>query len=328
MYYSCTVQRNATKQPVKFCTMNKQNKQIIIYGGTGYYGHKVVEKLIEKGQPVKVVSRDETKARKILGEKVEIFQGDVTNHETIVESLKNVGSIVICLSAVSTKLIRKMKQIERDAVLMIMNEARKANISRLVYMSGYEMREQILRDLKIPEFGEIKIEIESTISQSDFNWTILGASPSSEIFFTFVRNGKMTVPGGGRNAIPSISAEDVGEITAQTVMRNDLGGRRIRLTSPEAFSFPEVALKISEASGKKVKHISIPLFIINIVSFLLLPFNPFFRFLYKSLKLLNNFPADLAENVPDDHKILRELFDYEPVTLDMEIRKRMNKNKL
>ena len=307
--------------------MKKGNKQILIYGGTGYYGQKVVEKLIDKGQFVKVVSRNKTKARNILGDKVEIFQGDVTNHETIVESLKNVGSIVICLSAMSSKLIRKMKQIERDAVLMIMEEASKANISRLVYMSGYEMREQLLRDLKIPEFGEIKIEIERKISQSDFNWTILGDAPAFEIFFAFVKNGKMTVPGGGKNAIPSISAEDVGEITAQTVMRNDLNGHRIKLTCPHAYSFPEVANKISEISGKKVKHITIPLFMINIVSFLILPFNPFIRFLYKSLKMLNNFPVDLAENVPNDHKLLQELFDYEPVTLDMEINRRINENK-
>ena len=101
--------------------MNKGNKQILIYGGTGYYGRKVVEKLVQKGQSVKVVSRDEAKARKILGKKVEIFQGDVTNHETIVESLKNVSSIVICLSAMSSKLIRKMKEIADrvGAVLMV-----------------------------------------------------------------------------------------------------------------------------------------------------------------------------------------------------------------
>jgi len=308
--------------------MNKDNKQIVIYGGTGYYGQKVVEKLIQKGQSVKVVSRNRTKARKIFGDKVEIFQGDVTNYETIVESLKNVSSIVICLSAMSSKLIKKMKQIERDAVLIIMEEAKKADVSRLVYMSGYEMREQLLLDLKIPEFGEIKIEIESRISQSNFNWTILGAAAAFEIFFAFVRNGKMIVPGGGRNAIPSISAEDVGEIAAQTVMRNDLNKRRIRLTSPEAYSFPEVATKISDISEKKIKHVSIPLQMINIVSFLLLPINPFVRFLYKSLKMLNNFPVDLAENVPNDHKLLRDLFDYEPVSLEMEIKHRIKENKL
>ncbi|HOU69752.1 MAG TPA: NAD(P)H-binding protein [Paludibacteraceae bacterium] len=308
--------------------MATENKQIIVYGGTGYYGRKVVEKLVNKGQSVKVVSRNLDTAKKIVGEKVEIFQGDVTNRATIIESLKNVDCIVICLSAMSNKLIGKMKLIERDAVLAIMEEAEKAKISRLVYMSGYEMREQLLKDLKIPEFGAIKIEIESKITQSNFNWTILGDAPAYEIFFAFVKNGKMTVPGGGFNAIPSISAEDVGEITAQVAIRNDLKGKRIKLTGPEAFTFPEVAKRISEISRKRIKHMAIPLVIINVVSFILIPFAPFVRYLYKSLKMLNNFPKDLAENVPKEHRLLREMFDYEPITLDMEIQKRMKKNKI
>ena len=308
--------------------MKTENNLILVYGGTGYLGQKVVEKLIQKRKSVKVVSRNYDKAKQLFGEKVEIFQGDVTNRQSVIESLKNVSTIIICLSAMSNKLIRKMKQIERDGVLSIMEEAKKQNISRLVYLSGYEMRKQLLNDLKIPEFGEIKIEIESKISQSDFNWTILGDSPSFEIFFAFIRNGKMMVPGGGLNAIPSISSEDVGEITAQTALRDDLNGRRIKLTGPEAFTFPEAAKHISLISGKEIKHKAVPLMVINIVSLLLLPFAPFVRFLYKSLKMLNNFPPDLAENVPSDHKTLRELFDYEPVTLEMEIKRRIKDGNL
>ena len=305
--------------------MNDSN-QIIVFGGTGFYGQKVVEKLVQKGQSVKVVTRNYENAKNIVGDKVELFQGDVTEKGTIEKSLKNVGAIIICLSAMSNKLIGKMKEIERDAVLEIMEQAKKANISRLVYMSGYEMRKQLLVDLKIPEFGEIKIEVEEKIKHSDFNWTILGDAPAFEIFFAFLNNGRMMVPGGGLNAIPTISPEDVGEITAQIVMRDDLNEKRIRLTGPKAYSFPEVAKLITDISGKRIKHMTIPLFVINIVSFLLLPFTPFVRYLYKSLKLLNNFPTDLAKNVSEDHKILRDLFDYEPVTLEMEIKRRIKEN--
>lgn len=304
------------------------NNQIIVYGGTGFYGQKVVEKLVEKGRFVKVVTRNSKNAQNIVGDKVELFQGDVTEKGTIEKSLKNVSAIVICLSAMSNKLIRQMKEIERDAVLEIMEQAKKASISRLVYMSGYEMRKQLLDDLKISEFGEIKIEVEEKIGQSDFNWTILGDAPAFEMFFAFTNKGRMAVPGGGFNAFPTISPEDVGEITAQIVMRDDLNGKRIKLTGPKAYSFPEVAKLMTDISGKRIKHMTIPLFLINIVSFLLLPFTPFVRYLFKSLKMLNNFPTDLAENVPKDHKLLRELFDYEPVTLEMEINRRFNENNL
>ncbi|MCK5220911.1 MAG: NAD(P)H-binding protein, partial [Candidatus Aminicenantes bacterium] len=123
--------------------MDKVKNQIIVYGGTGFYGRKVVEKLVEKGQSVKVVTRNSKNAKNIISDKVEIFQGDVTEKGTIEKSLINVGAVVICLSAMSNKLIRRMKEIELDAVLEIMEQAKKANISRLVYMSGYEMRKQL-----------------------------------------------------------------------------------------------------------------------------------------------------------------------------------------
>ncbi len=207
--------------------MNSTAKKIIVFGGTGHYGLPIVKKLVEKGESVKVLSRNAHHAKSKLGNKVEIIEGDVTRKETIIESLKNVKALVICLSAAKRKLIRKIKAIEYDAVLMIMDEAKKANINRLVYLSVYELRKEVLKKLGIYDFGKLRIELESHISNSDFNWTILGNAPSFELFFTLWQNNKVAVPGGGEKAIPAISPCDVGEIAAQTVVRDDLN--RIRL---------------------------------------------------------------------------------------------------
>ncbi len=302
------------------------SESIVVFGGTGLYGRKVVEKLLQKGARVRVVSRDRAKALKILGDQVEITEGDVTNRGVIIQSLKEAGAVVICLSAMHPGLIRRMKEIERDAVLMIMGEAEKAKVTRLLYMSGYEMREEVLEKLGIPEFGEIKIEIEARIRASAFNWTILGDAPSHELFFAFLRGDKLAVPGGGLKRMPTISPEDVGEITAQAALRSDLGGQRLRLTGPEACSMPDMARKVTAITGKPVKHITIPLAVIRVVSYLVKPWFPFVRYLYKSLLMFNNFPEDLADQVPDDHRKLRVLFKYEPVTLEMEIRKRLIDN--
>ncbi len=300
-------------------------KKIIIFGGTGYYGRTVVAALVARGQLVRVVSRNAEGARAVVGSEVEIFEGDVTRPGDINRALQGMDVIVICLSAMSVKLIRMMQAIERDAVLNIMLEAKKLNISRLIYMSGYEMRASLLDDLKIPEFGAIKIEIEAALRASDLNWTILGDAPAFELFFAFLRGNKMTVPGGGLKAIPTISAEDVGEITAQTALRDDLGGQRIRLTGPQAYNFPEVAALISEITGSAIQHMAIPLTVVNVISALIYPITPFPRYLYQSLLLLNNFPADLADEVPRDHQKLLELFDYEPRTLEAEIEGRLGK---
>lgn len=302
--------------------MNR-NKSIVVFGGTGYYGRHIVESLIKKEEKVRVLSRDEKKARKVLGELPEIIQGDISNIAVIKKTLSNAKSVIISVSALNFKMFNKMKQIERDAVLDIITECETQTIDRLIYVSGYQMRPDILKKLKIERFGEVKIEVENRIKKSTLNWTILGDAPSFEIFFTFLKGNKMVVPGGGLKKIPCISAIDVGEITAQAIMREDLSGERIRLTGPEALSFPEVAERISLTTGKRITHKKIPLFIIYVLSFLLLPFNPFFRFIYWSLVLLNNFPDELSSKVPEDHKRLLDIFDYSPVTIEDEIKHKL-----
>ena len=69
------------------------NNQIIVYGGTGFYGRKVVERLVEKGQSVKVVTRNTEKAKRLFGDKVRLFQGDVTEQGIIEKSLQDVGAM-------------------------------------------------------------------------------------------------------------------------------------------------------------------------------------------------------------------------------------------
>lgn len=302
--------------------MRNEEKPIVVFGGTGYLGRKIVKKLLDNNEKVRVLSRNSRKAKIILGEDVEMLESDVTCRDAIIQSLEGVKAILICLSALNSKLIRRMKQIERDAVLMIMEEAHKANIDRLIYLSGYEIREDVLRKLNIIKFGEIKLEIEKKIRESNFNWTILGVAPSFELFFAFLRNNKMAVPGGGIKPIPAISPEDVGEIAAQTILRNDVGGKRFRLTGPEAISLPEAAERISAITKKQIKHIKIPLVAVKVVSIITLPFNPLIRFIYYALKVLNNFPSDLAKSVPEDHQILLKTFTYTPITFDMEIKNR------
>jgi len=138
-----------------------------------------------------------------------------------------------------------------------------------------------------------------------------------DMFFFFFCNDKMMVPGGGPPALPSVATADVGEITAQTALRNDLNGQRIRLAGPEALSFPAAARRIGEVSNREIIFRKIPILPIKIASILVWPFTPYLRYLAGSITMLNLFPPDLAAAVPEDHRKLQELFDYQPVTLEM-----------
>lgn len=302
--------------------MESGNQPVLILGGTGHYGSRMVKSLLAKGEAVRVLTRNPTRARAILGHEPELVEGDITSRESIVAALEDARGVVICISAMNWRNAKGMREIERDAVLMVLEEMKRTGISRVVYTSGYEMRADFLEELHLEKFGEIKLEIEAALSSSDLNWTILGCSPSMELFFAFLRKGKMTVPGGGPPALPTISSSDVGEIAAQAVLRLDLEAKRFRLTGPEALSFPEAARRISALTGQPIKLYRIPCFPLKLASIIILPVNPFLQYLYWSVKLLNHFPQDLAAQVPQDHALLRETFSYSPVTFDMEVRKK------
>ena len=296
----------------------------LVLGGTGHYGRNIVASLTDKGQPVRVLSRNAANARRVLGDGVEIVQGDITSGESVIEALKGVWGVVVSVSAFSPKLIQRLGLVERDAVLTVLDEAQKAGVSRVVYISVYDIDNDLLARLNLDlETAKIKGEIEATLARSDLNWTVLGAPPSMEMFFAMIRGDTMMVPGGGPPALPTVSSVDVGEIAAQTVLRDDLHGKRIRMVGPEAISFPEAAKRISAATGKSIGFRKIPLLPLKIASIVTWPINPFLRHLYGHVKLMNNFPPDLVAQVPRDHRWLADTFDYTPTTLEMETQRRV-----
>ena len=310
---------------VKGMDMDAYRKSILILGGTGHYGSHIVKSLLEKGQSVRVLSRNTENARWILGDKVSIFQGDIRSRESVVEALLGVKAIVISVSAMTPKLVRELKLIESDSVLMALEEAQQAGISRVVYVSIYDIREDFLKEMDITwEIPEIKKNIENVLANSNFNWTVLGLAPSMEIFFRMLKGDKMMVPGGGPAALPNVSPRDVGEIAAQTVLRDDLNGKRIRITGPDALSFPEAAERIGLVTRRTIRVRKIPLFPIKIASVVALPFTPYLRHLVKAIKLMNNYPEYVAAIAAKDHQWLLNKFNYIPNTLEMEAKHRFH----
>jgi uncharacterized protein YbjT (DUF2867 family) len=299
-------------------------KFVLVFGGTGNYGKYIVESLVARNIPVKVFTRDASRAKQKLGMKPEYFEGDVLDQESIFNSLEDVRAIIISLSAMHPKLIRKQREIEHDAVMTILDGAEKKDIKRIVFISIYDMQKELIEKLKL-DVGFLKMAVEERLANSEFfNWTVLGCPPSYMIFTRFTRKRIMIVPGGGSPLMPSIAPQDVGEIAAQASIRDDLNRKRFRMTFSEPFTFPEVAKLFTKILGRKIKYRKLPLFGLKIASIISYPFNPYLRHLVKYVGLLNNFPADLANQATKDHELLLNAFEFQPITLEDYAKKHYN----
>lgn len=310
--------------------MARPEKTVLVLGGTGHYGRHIVKSLVARGVPTRVLTRDAIRARRILAGAVVTVEGNIESRDAVATAMRGVDSVVVSISAFDRKQIGRTEIIERDAVMAALQEARSAGVDRVVYVSVFDIREALARRLHI-DSARAKLDVERHLGTSDFNWTILGAPPSSEIFFSMMRGDWMVVPGGGPKALPTISPVDLGEIAAQAALRDDLCGQRIRVAGPDLLSFPEAARRLSAVYGRRIRFLAVPLILPRSLWYVTRPlirFSSTLRFVNSIpgyIELLNAFPQDAADGAPADHKGLRRIFDYSPITLEMDARLRADR---
>lgn len=74
---------------------------VLVAGATGGVGRRVVDILRKKGLPVRVLVRNEEKARKMLGPDIDLIVGDITKESTLVpEYFKGVRKVINAVSVI------------------------------------------------------------------------------------------------------------------------------------------------------------------------------------------------------------------------------------
>lgn len=87
---------------------NKQESQgrgkrmgvVLVAGATGGVGKRVVRRLIDRNYQVRALVRDVQRAREMLGDKVELFEADITIPQTLTPQLMDNVSAVVCCTGV------------------------------------------------------------------------------------------------------------------------------------------------------------------------------------------------------------------------------------
>lgn len=74
---------------------------ILVAGATGGVGRRVVDILRSKGLPVRLLVRNEEKARRMFGPEVELIVGDITRASTLVpDNFKGVKKVINAVSVI------------------------------------------------------------------------------------------------------------------------------------------------------------------------------------------------------------------------------------
>jgi uncharacterized protein YbjT (DUF2867 family) len=216
--------------------------EILVTGGTGSRGSRVVNRLSEAGENVRVMSRYWHANTK---------RGDLLTGERLEEAVEGISTIIHCASS----SLRKTRQVDVDGTRRLLQAAERAGVSHVLFISIVGVD----RNPYFPYY-RMKLETERIIEHSEVPWTILRATQFHGFVLRLIqaldRLPTMVAPRGF--LLQPIDVWEVADRTAELALAGPTG-RAPDVGGPEIRAFADLASGYSEAAGRKRRVVEVPL---------------------------------------------------------------------
>lgn len=202
----------------------QQMDRILVTGGTGKTGRRVVVRLKERGVPVRIGSR--------AGEP----SFDWENPGTWTRALDGINAVYITFQPdLAVPGARK-------AIESFTSQAIQSGIQKIVLLAGR---------------GEKEAErCEQVVMNSGVDWTIVRASWfnqnfSENFFLDSILTGHLALPKEDA-LVPYVDADDIADVVVESLLDDKHVGQTYELTGPRKLTFKQVTKEISKGTGRDI----------------------------------------------------------------------------
>lgn len=219
---------------------------ILVTGATGRVGRHVVDQLVQRGAPVRVLTRDPSKVE--FPPEVDVAKGDLLDLGAMRSALKGIRTLFL-LNAVTGD--------EFTQAIVTLNLAREAGIERVVYLSVIHAD----RFVNVPHFA-VKYGAERMLEQMGFGATILRPSYFIDNDLTIkdvvLEHGVYPMPIGNKG-VAMVDARDIAEVAALELIRRHQAPAALPLeiidvVGPDTLTGEGIAAIWSDTLGRPVVY--------------------------------------------------------------------------
>jgi NADH dehydrogenase len=236
--------------------------RVLVTGGTGFVGPKIVKALHAQGRDVRALVRSTERGALLAGWGAELAIGDVTDAASLRAALAG------CTHVVHLVAIIRGRPSDYDRVMTegtrnLVAAAKDAGVERFVLMSALGTSETT-KDV-VPYYGA-KWAMEQEVARSGLEYTTFrpsfvfgrdgGALPT---FVTQVRYSPVvTVIGSGQQRIQPIWVDDVAEYFARGVDLPGAANHTFELGGPDVVTWDGLYETIAKVLGKRRRLVHVP----------------------------------------------------------------------
>ena len=203
--------------------------KILVLGGNGKTGRKVVERLMKRGEEVRIGSRSASP------------KFDWEDKSTWSAALKGMDKVYITYQpdlAVPGAM---------EAIEYLVKEAKRNNIKKLVLLSGKGEREAELCE---------QVVINSGIAHTIVRASWFNQNFSESFFLDSLLAGHVALP-QAQATVPYVDTDDIADVVVETLLNDNHNSKIYQLTGPRMLKFEEVVNEISKATGRQLVFESI-----------------------------------------------------------------------
>ena len=214
--------------------------EVLVTGGTGSLGSRVVDRLRSAGREVRALSRSGRPGT---------VRGDLLTGEGMEEAVSGVDTIVHCASSPTRTHRTDVEGTER-----LLRAAHRAGVSHFVFISIVGVD----RNPYFPYYGA-KLEVERMVERSPVPWTILRATQFHEFVLMQIRFldrlPVLLVPRGFL-----LQPIDIGEVAGRLtdLALAEPAGRAADIGGPEVGTFAGFARTYRKAAGRRKRIVGVP----------------------------------------------------------------------
>ncbi|HAR67311.1 MAG TPA: DUF2867 domain-containing protein [Lentisphaeria bacterium] len=233
---------------------------ILLTGGTGYIGGRLLANLLSAGHRVRCLCRDPSVLRQGEDTNCEVIAGDVLAPDTLSAALANVETAYYLIHSMGDR--GKFEELEARAASNFAHAARAAGVKRIIYLGGLcrdedslsaHMRSRAAVGALLRESNAIVVELRASI-------VIGSGSLSYQLIASLVRRlPVMITPRWVRVAAQPIAIEDLVEILQRCAHRAFDDSEIIEIGGPDVVRYEDLLQTYSRLTGRKRLLIPVPL---------------------------------------------------------------------
>jgi uncharacterized protein YbjT (DUF2867 family) len=245
---------------------------IVVAGGSGRLGTLLVNRLVARGSPVRVLTRSRERAAHLDGALVEIVVGDVRVAADVQRAVDGATVVVSAVHGFAGPGGVSPASVDRDGNRHLVDAAVRTGATVILMSVVGAAADSPM------ELFRMKYAAEQHLRAHGTAWTIVRSTAFLEVWIalmseTMDRAGRVMVFGRGENPINFVSVRDVAALVDRVIADPGVRGQTVEIGGPENLTFTQLATAIQSA-GPAVGPRHVPRAALRAMSLLLRPVWP------------------------------------------------------